>query len=149
MDTRAPQRESHIAPKLINDPKLITNGPKLIKNHIKLMKKVKKVTVVGGGVIGVEMPSKLIIHICTVLTCVFFAQTNANVCEQKQIQLRVLGSGGPELDDGRASSSYLVLQDGQARYLLDTGSGASLRFGESGAKFEHLDAIFLSHLHIQ
>lgn len=77
----------------------------------------------------------------------FFAQANASVSEQQQIQLHVLGSGGPELDDGRASSSYLVSQGGQARYLLDAGSGVSLRFGESEAKFEHLEAIFLSHLH--
>lgn len=93
------------------------------------------------------MSSRITLRVYIVLICVFFKQVNASVCEQQQIQLHVLGSGGPELDDGRASSSYLVLQGGQARYLLDTGSGASLRFGESQAEFEHLDAIFLSHLH--
>lgn len=93
------------------------------------------------------MPSRLAIMTSTVLLCLFFAQAQSSVCQQQKVKVQVLGSGGPELDDGRASSSYLILQDGKAHYMLDAGSGASLRFGESGAKFAHVDAIFLSHLH--
>jgi ribonuclease BN (tRNA processing enzyme) len=59
----------------------------------------------------------------------------------------VLGSGGPIADDGRASSSYLVWQDGKARVLVDTGSGSFLRFGESGARFEDLQLVAISHFH--
>jgi ribonuclease BN (tRNA processing enzyme) len=61
--------------------------------------------------------------------------------------LRVLGSGGPELAGGRAASSYLLTLDGVARGLVDVGSGALLRFGESGARLADLDVLVLSHLH--
>jgi ribonuclease BN (tRNA processing enzyme) len=60
----------------------------------------------------------------------------------------VLGSGGPELQDKRASSSYLVWQDGRARALVDAGGGSALRFGESGAQMSQLDVIFFTHFHV-
>jgi len=64
------------------------------------------------------------------------------------VSLQVLGSGGPELDDGRASSSYLLWQDGQARVLIDTGPGSASNFEKSGAHFEDLQAILFTHLHV-
>jgi ribonuclease BN (tRNA processing enzyme) len=60
----------------------------------------------------------------------------------------VLGSGGPEVEDRRASSSYLVWQDGQPRVLIDSGGGSALQFGRAGAHVSQLDAIFFTHLHI-
>jgi ribonuclease BN (tRNA processing enzyme) len=63
------------------------------------------------------------------------------------VALQVLGSGGPIANDGRASSSYLVWVDGVARVLIDAGGGAFLRFGESGARFDDLDFVGLSHFH--
>ena len=63
------------------------------------------------------------------------------------IEFEVLGSGGPELD-GRASTSYLLWIDGKARLLVDMGSGSMLRFEESGAKLRDLEAVVLTHLHI-
>jgi ribonuclease BN (tRNA processing enzyme) len=62
--------------------------------------------------------------------------------------VQVLGSGGPELQDKRASSSYLIWQDGQARVLVDAGGGSALRFGESGAKMSQLDVILFTHFHV-
>lgn len=82
------------------------------------------------------------------MICVFSSSADAQSCGKKGIAVQVLGSGGPELQDKRASSSYLVWQDGQARLLVDTGSGSSLRFGESGAKMSQLDLILFSHFHI-
>jgi ribonuclease BN (tRNA processing enzyme) len=64
------------------------------------------------------------------------------------VSVQVLGSGGPELQDKRASSSYLVWQDGQARVLVDAGGGSALRFGESGAKMSQLEVILFTHYHI-
>jgi ribonuclease BN (tRNA processing enzyme) len=52
------------------------------------------------------------------------------------------------LQDKRASSSYLVWQDGQARVLVDAGGGSALRFGESGAKMSQLDVILFTHIHV-
>ncbi|AFT80223.1 beta-lactamase-like protein [Alteromonas macleodii str. 'Black Sea 11'] len=63
------------------------------------------------------------------------------------VSVQVLGSGGPELDDGRASSAYVVWVDDKARVLVDAGSGSSIQFGAAGASFESLEVILLSHLH--
>jgi len=72
----------------------------------------------------------------------------AEPCTGKGVELQVLGSGGPELEDKRASSSYLLWQDGRPRILVDSGGGSALRFGQSGAQVAQLDAILFSHLHI-
>lgn len=69
-------------------------------------------------------------------------------CTRKGVEVQVLGSGGPELEDQRASTSYLVLQDGRPRLLVDSGGGSALQFGRAGAHVSQLDAIFFTHLHI-
>lgn len=71
--------------------------------------------------------------------------TASMACDKVSVQ--VLGSGGPELDDGRTSSAYVVWVDDKARVLVDAGSGSSVQFGAAGASFESLDVILLSHLH--
>jgi ribonuclease BN (tRNA processing enzyme) len=60
----------------------------------------------------------------------------------------VLGSGGPELDDGRASSGYVIWHNGKARILVDMGSGSLFHFEQSGASLNDLDVILLSHFHV-
>jgi len=69
-------------------------------------------------------------------------------CPDTGVWLQVLGSGGPEIDDGRASSGYLVWKNGKARILVDMGGGSLLRFEQSGAQLNDLDVILLSHLHV-
>ena len=64
------------------------------------------------------------------------------------VAVQVLGSGGPESGDKRASSAYVVWVDDKARVLVDFGGGAALRFEEAGAKIGDLDLILLTHLHI-
>ncbi len=76
------------------------------------------------------------------------ALTWSKSCEQQQVKLQVLGSGGPEIDDGRVSSSHLLWVNGKARILVDAGSGSAHQFGQSQAKFSDLDAILLTHLHV-
>ena len=73
--------------------------------------------------------------------------SSAAVCTGKGIELQVLGSGGPELVDARASSGYLVWVDGKAKIMVDAGGGIALRFRQAGAKMADLDMILLSHLH--
>ena len=69
-------------------------------------------------------------------------------CGTQDIWLQVLGSGGPELDDGRASTGYLIWHQGRARVLVDMGTGSLLHFEQSGASVNDLDVILLSHLHV-
>lgn len=64
------------------------------------------------------------------------------------LAVQVLGSGGPEIDAHRASSGYLVWIDGHARVLVDLGGGTFTRFGASGARFEDLELVALTHLHV-
>jgi ribonuclease BN (tRNA processing enzyme) len=68
-------------------------------------------------------------------------------CNDHSVTLQILGSGGPEIDDQRASSSYLVWADNKAVALIDMGEGASLNYELSGAKFNDLDVVAFSHFH--
>ena len=78
----------------------------------------------------------------------FLPSSSAQSCGAQGLAVQVLGSGGPELQDKRASSSYLVWQDGHPLALVDAGGGSALRFGESGAQMSQLDAIFFTHFHV-
>jgi ribonuclease BN (tRNA processing enzyme) len=82
------------------------------------------------------------------LAFAFLRPAAAQSCGADGVALQVLGSGGPELQDKRASSSYLLWEDGRARVLVDAGGGSALRFGESGATMSQLDVILFSHFHV-
>lgn len=73
--------------------------------------------------------------------------TAAEGCGAEGVALQVLGSGGPIADDGRASTGYLIWNEGRARALVDAGGGVFLRFGEAGARLEDLELLALTHLH--
>src|SRR5271154_4471921 len=85
---------------------------------------------------------------CFLLGCAVSPMAAAESCGAQGIAVQVLGSGGPELQDKRASSSYLVWENGQARALVDAGGGSALRFGESGAQMSQLDVLLFSHFHV-
>jgi ribonuclease BN (tRNA processing enzyme) len=72
----------------------------------------------------------------------------AAACVGHGSEVQVLGSGGPELEDKRASSSYLLWLEGAPLALVDAGGGSALKFGQSGARVEQLDAILFTHLHV-
>jgi ribonuclease BN (tRNA processing enzyme) len=72
----------------------------------------------------------------------------AQSCGSTGLAVQVLGSGGPESQDKRASTSYLVWQNGNARVVLDAGGGSALRFGESGAQMSQVDVFLFSHFHV-
>ena len=86
-----------------------------------------------------------------VLSCILFAisyQANSTQkCSAEGVWLQVLGSGGPEMNDQRASSSYLVWFNGKARVMVDTGGGSMLNFERSGADFSDLKTILYTHFH--
>jgi ribonuclease BN (tRNA processing enzyme) len=86
--------------------------------------------------------------LCLLLDCMICPLDAAQACGEQGVAVQVLGSGGPELQDKRASSSYLVWQEGKARVLVDAGGGSALRFGESGAQMSQLDVILFTHFHV-
>ena len=69
-----------------------------------------------------------------VLLLVCRASAKAQSCGSTGLAVQVLGSGGPEMQDKRASTSYLIWEHGRARVMVDAGGGSALRFGESGAQ---------------
>ena len=72
----------------------------------------------------------------------------AQSCGTTGLAVQVLGSGGPELQTKRASSSYLIWDHGKARVIVDAGGASALRFGQSGAHISQLDVFLFSHFHI-
>lgn len=63
------------------------------------------------------------------------------------VALQILGSGGPIAEGPRAGSSAIVWLDGRAVLLVDAGSGAFVRYGEAGVRFEDHLAIAITHFH--
>lgn len=72
---------------------------------------------------------------------------NAN-CGENGVWLQVLGSGGPELGDKRASSSYLIWYNNKAKILVDIGSGSMLNLEKTSANINDLEAVLFTHLHV-
>ena len=100
----------------------------------------------GSAIAGVNQMRFIIVFLG--LTTLVSANANTRTCSGHGVELQVLGSGGPELEDKRASSSYLIWQDGRPRVLVDSGGGSALRFGQAGAHVAQLDVILFTHLHI-
>jgi ribonuclease BN (tRNA processing enzyme) len=71
----------------------------------------------------------------------------AQSCAADPVAVQILGSGGPAINRDRASSSYLLWIDAQAKILVDIGGGAFLRFGQAQAKLSDLSLVAISHLH--
>lgn len=100
----------------------------------------------------IRVESKVVIRtfmsfiIGTALSSVPHLSSAAN--SRSTVSVQVLGSGGPEINDRRASSSYLVWVDHKASLLIDTGPGSSLNFEKSGADFNDLQAILFTHFHV-
>jgi ribonuclease BN (tRNA processing enzyme) len=63
------------------------------------------------------------------------------------VAVQILGSNGPGLNSERASASYLLWVNAQAKILVDLGGGSHLRYAQSQAKFADLSLLAVSHLH--
>ena len=96
--------------------------------------------------ISLRIPLKSLL----VLSLLFSYRPHATAqsCGATGLAVQVLGSGGPETQDKRASTSYLIWKDGAARVILDAGGGSAFRFGESGAQMSQPDVFLFSHFHI-
>jgi len=97
---------------------------------------------------SVTFSTSLLPLVSVLLFCASLSSAAAQSCGAHGVAVQVLGSGGPELADKRASSSYLVWENGQARVLIDAGGGSALRFGESGAQMSQLDVLLFTHFHV-
>jgi len=76
------------------------------------------------------------------------SQTLPNSCQSQRVKLQMLGTRGPELLDGQASTAYLIWLDNKARVIVDAGPGSVQRFKQSKAKFEDVDMMLFTHFHV-
>jgi ribonuclease BN (tRNA processing enzyme) len=99
-----------------------------------------------------EPPQRLLGKVLLVFAVLFsvyeVSSVKAQSCGSAGLAVQVLGSGGPELQDKRASSSYLIWDHGISRVIVDAGGGSALRFGESGAQMSQVDVVLFSHFHV-
>lgn len=92
--------------------------------------------------------SKSMLSVITLAILPICATAQTTTCSDDGLDVVILGSGGPELGDKRASTGYLVREQGKARFLVDFGAGASLNFEKAGGEIEDLHAILFSHFHV-
>lgn len=71
-----------------------------------------------------------------------------SLCKSENVKLQMLGTRGPEFLDGNASTGYLIWINEKARIIIDAGAGSLQRFKQSGANFEDVDLMLLTHFHV-
>ncbi len=79
------------------------------------------------------------------------ASTRATVegaCQSDRVKLQMLGTRGPELLDGQASTGYLIWLDNKARVIVDEGPGSLQRFKQSGADYNDVQLMLFTHFHV-
>ncbi len=95
-----------------------------------------------------KLAGRALLALAVLFSLCELSPVEAQSCGSSGLAVQVLGSGGPELQDKRASTSYLIWDRGAARVLIDAGGGSALRFGESGAQMSQVDVVLFSHFHI-
>src|SRR5271168_4711159 len=98
--------------------------------------------------LSLSRPPKALLLLASILSFCAASPVKAQSCGAAGVAVQVLGSGGPETQDRRSSTSYLIWQNGRARVVLDAGGGSALRFGESGAQMSQVDVFLFSHFHV-
>ena len=98
--------------------------------------------------LSLSRPPRALLLLAFILSFCAASPVKAQSCGATGVAVQVLGSGGPETQDKRASTSYLIWQNGRARVVLDAGGGSALRFGESGAQMSQVDVFLFSHFHV-
>ena len=81
-----------------------------------------------------------------VLLVVAAVPVGAAPCPDTGIGVQILGSGGTDIGDNRASSGFLLRRDGRALVMVNVGGGAALRFAQSGAQISDLKAILITNV---
>ncbi|WP_293647469.1 MBL fold metallo-hydrolase [Thiolapillus sp.] len=92
--------------------------------------------------------SKNYLVLVLLLTGLLSTSPGSAQCQSGRVKLQMLGTRGPELWDGQASTGYLLWLDDRARVVIDAGPGTVQNFEHSGARYEDLDLFLFSHFHI-
>lgn len=66
------------------------------------------------------------ISLMGLMSCTSLLASPLPVAQCADMQVQTLGAGGPEINDGLASSSFLVWINGKARIMVDAGEEVRL-----------------------
>jgi len=105
-------------------------------------------TASGSKVFSKMIKPFLILVSLSIVTACASQSDQHTTAPESGLALQILGSGGPELDDGRAGSGYAIWYNGKARIIVDMGSGTLANFEKAGGKISDLDAILFTHFHV-
>jgi ribonuclease BN (tRNA processing enzyme) len=94
-----------------------------------------------------KLAERVLLALVVLFSLYEVSPVDAQSCGSSGLAVQVLGSGGPEMQDKRAATSYLIWDHDTARVIVDAGGGSALRFGESGAQMSQLDVVLFSHFH--
>ena len=67
--------------------------------------------------------------------------------DESEISVRLLGTGGPWVDEHRFASATLI-SIGQERLLVDAGRGIGVRLVQAGENLGQINPIFITHHHL-
>jgi ribonuclease BN (tRNA processing enzyme) len=71
----------------------------------------------------------------------------AQSCTGSPVSVQILGSNGPGFNRDRVSAGYLLWTGSQAKMIVDMGGGTYARYTQTGAKFNDLSIMAISHFH--
>jgi ribonuclease BN (tRNA processing enzyme) len=71
----------------------------------------------------------------------------AQSCAGSPVAVQILGSNGPGFNRDRVSAGYLLWTGAQAKMIVDMGGGTYARYTQTGAKFNDLSIMAISHFH--
>ncbi len=95
-----------------------------------------------------EYNNRLLVGLGVLLSVMLLTVQSMASCQSQRVRLQMLGTTGPEIWDGRASTGYLLWLDDKARIVVDAGAGSLQNFARSGADYADLKVFLFSHFHI-
>ncbi len=73
---------------------------------------------------------------------------NTEPLAEDEIRVIALGTGSPNFRPAQASAAWLVELGNGEKFIFDIGTGSVANLGALEIPFNHLNKIFISHLHV-
>ena len=88
----------------------------------------------------------LIAHRSSLIACIALVVATSASAASSSLVVLLLGTGYPRPDAEHAGPSTVV-QFGEQWFVVDAGRGATMHIAATDLKYEHMRAVFLTHLH--
>ncbi len=73
---------------------------------------------------------------------------NTEPLDENEIRVIALGTGSPNFRPAQASAGWLIELGSGEKFIFDIGTGAVANLGALEIPFNHLNKVFISHLHL-